>query len=211
LNRLFPTARLFDRIADMYDLPLIQRLAYRPIHDALLSALGTRHVTRVLDLGCGTGQLAARLCTALPATEVVGCDYSEPMLRRAAGRRDRSRWVRADAAHLPFPDESVDAVVSTEAFHWFPDQAAALSECFRVLRPGGQLLVAFVNTPFSPVGHVAHLGSSLMGEPFYWPTTGEMRGLVETAGFRVGSQRRITRLNSFFLPPVLTAAIRPAN
>jgi SAM-dependent methyltransferase len=102
-----------------------------------------------------------------------------------------------------------DAVVSTEAFHWFPDQDAALAEFFRVLVPGGRVLLALVNTPAEVVSQVAYAGSRLAGEPFYWPTTGQVRRRFEAAGFQVIGQRRVFRLPGFLLPPVLTQAVRP--
>ena len=91
------------------------------------------------------------------------------------------------------------------------DQAAALSECFRVTRPGGRLLIVLVNTPFAALGQAAYAGSALAGQPWYWPTMSEMRGLVETAGFRVEGQRPVLRLGSLLLPPVLTCAVKPAH
>jgi hypothetical protein len=68
-----------------------------------------------------------------------------------------------------------------------------------------------VNTPIAAISTAFHVGSRLLGEPFYWPTIGEMRALVEAAGFRVERQRRIFRLPGFLLPPVLTCAIRPVR
>ena len=129
------------------------------------------------------------------------------MLRRARARDREVGWVQGDAGSLPFADGAFDAVISTEAFHWFPDQDAALAECFRVLRPNGRLLIALVNTPAAVVSDVMHVVSRLF-EPFYWPTKGEMRTRVEAAGFEVLSQRRIFRIPGFVLLPVLTHAVR---
>jgi SAM-dependent methyltransferase len=111
---------------------------------------------------------------------------------------------------LPFRDGSFDAVVSTEAFHWFPDQGAALRECFRVLAPKGRLLVALVNPPAEWLSHATRLGSRLIGEPLFWPTRRRLRREAEAAGFRVEDQRMIFRLPApLVLPCVLTIARRP--
>ena len=163
----------------------------------------------MLDIGCGTGQLAWRIKHELPQLRVVGCDFSAGMLRHALSRSRDVGWVRGDAGSLPFHAGAFDAVISTEAFHWFPDQAAALREFFRVLTPGGRLLLALVNTPATVVSDMAYAGSRLVGEPFYWPTRQQMRQRVEAAGFEVQSQRRIFRVPGFLLPPVLTHAVRP--
>jgi ubiquinone/menaquinone biosynthesis C-methylase UbiE len=202
----------FDAWARVYDFPVVQWATYRPVHEAVLHALRGSAVRRVLDLGCGTGQLTVRIAQTLPGMRVVGCDYSAGMLRKAAERSHRSKsiaWVQGDAGRLPFRDGAFDAVVSTEAFHWFPDQVAALRELFRVLVPGGRLMLALVNTPAQLVSEVMYAGSRLVGEPFYWPTVEQMRRRVESAGFHVEGQRRIFRLPGFLLPPILTRAVRP--
>jgi hypothetical protein len=67
-----------------------------------------------------------------------------------------------------------------------------------------------VNPPVEALGGVMHLGSRLVGEPFYWPTRQRMRALLEAAGFRVELQRRLYRLPArLLLPPVLTVGVRP--
>ncbi len=204
-----PKRWLFDAWSRVYDLPLVQAATYRPVHDAVLRALRAQPHARVLDLGCGTGQLGARIVRSRLPITVIGCDFSAGMLERAARRTRRVRWVRGDAARLPFADASFDAVVSTEAFHWFPDQHAALAECFRVLVPNGRLLLALVNTPFRLVSDVMYAGSRIIGQPFYWPTIAALRRQLEAAGFRVERQRRVFRLSGFLLPPVLAQAVRP--
>lgn len=204
-----PNRWFFDAWSRVYDLPLVQRATYRPVHDAVLRVLHEFRAHRILDIGCGTGQLAVRIHTEIPKASIVGCDFSAGMLLRAAARSDAIAWVRGDAGRLPCRDAAFDAIVSTEAFHWFPDQDGALREFHRVLKPGGRLLLALVNTPTALVSEIMHAGSRLVGEPFYWPTTAQMRRRVEGAGFEVESQQRIFRVPGFLLPPVLTRALRP--
>ena len=204
----------FDAWSRFYDAPWVQRVVYRPVQDAVVEALGAppeRSCSAVLDVGCGTGLLTARLGDELPGATVVGCDLSEGMLRRAAVRRRALLWVQGNALRLPFRDASFDAVISTESFHWFPDQAAALAEFFRVTAPGGRLLVALINPPVEPLSQATRVGSRAAGQPLYWPTRPRMREQVEAAGFRVEGQRRIRRIPAGALfPPVLTVAVRPA-
>jgi SAM-dependent methyltransferase len=208
-DRRGPDRWLFDLWSRVYDAPWAQRLTYRPEQDEVLRRLRDGSPRRVLDLGCGTGQLALRIRDALPHCDVVGCDFSRGMLARAAARGPALRWVQGDALRLPLRDASFDAAVSTEAFHWFPDPQAALRELHRVLAPGGRLLVALVNPPFEVLSRAAALTSSWVGEPFDWPTRARMRERVEAAGFRVEAQERIFRLPApYLLPSVLTVARR---
>jgi ubiquinone/menaquinone biosynthesis C-methylase UbiE len=199
----------FDVWSRFYDQSVVQRLVYRPVHDAILRELKLIRPDRVLDLGCGTGLLTERVRRELGVPSVVGADYSPGMLEQAATGRPDIDWVLASATSLPLADASFDAIVSSEAFHWFPDQPAALAECRRILRPGGGLLVAFVNPDFELVGSAAHSISSTLGQPARWPTAQRMRSLVDDAGLSVRSQQRVFRPAGFLLlAPVLTVADR---
>lgn len=163
-----------------------------------------------MDIGCGTGQLAAALAGEAWGPEVLGCDFSAGMLRAARRRSTRARFVRCDVQELPLKAGSADAVVSTEAFHWFPDQARVLGEIRRVLRPGGVGLIAMVTPPSELISAVTHVGSRAVGAPLYWPTADKMREWAAAAGLRVVEQRRIPRLaGAVLLPPVLTVLERP--
>jgi ubiquinone/menaquinone biosynthesis C-methylase UbiE len=199
----------FDTWSGFYDLSAVQALVYRPVHDAVLARLEREGPQRVLDLACGTGLLTVRLKRELGIAHVIGADYSTGMLEQARRGRDDIEWVRASASSLPFDDASLDAITSTEAFHWFPDQGAALGECRRVLRPGGLLLVAFVNVGFEWMGDLAWTVSNALGQPARWPTMDGMRAMVEEAGFVVEDQRRVFRPFGMLVPPVLTVARRP--
>ena len=99
--------------------------------------------------------------------------------------------------------------MSTEAFHWFPDQHAALVELRRVLRPGGRLLLALVSPPFEFIADAFEIGMRAVGQPLWWTTPSRLRTQVERAGFTVEEQRRVLRIPGFLLPPALTVARRP--
>ena len=202
-----PRRWFFDVWAGFYDLPWIQRAVYRPAHDAVLAQVRDAGCRRLLDVGCGTGQLAARIRRELPGSCVVGCDFSGGMLRQARARSSSAWWVQGDAGGLPFRGRTFDAVVSTEAFHWFPDRRRVLAELRRVLEPRGLLLLALVNPRLAVTGRLVRALSRAVGEPFYWPTASEIAGDVRAAGFRVERQVRIFRVpGALFLPPVLTVA-----
>ncbi len=133
----------------------------------------------VADVGCGTGNAAEVLAPYV--REVVAVDQSGPMLEAARKRLADVKNVRfADGPieALPLADASVDAAVCVLVLHHVRELADGLSELFRVIRPGGRLLVIDMfehdrETYRHTMGH-AHLGFSAE----------RMKGLMEAAGFR---------------------------
>jgi ubiquinone/menaquinone biosynthesis C-methylase UbiE len=190
--------RAFNAISRIYDNPLLQRIGYRPNHDAVLAALRPTGARRVVDVGCGTGILAARIQRELNPEVVYGCDPSEGMLHKARARSTAVRWLCGSAEQLPLADGEVDAVVTTEAFQFF-DQPSALREFARVLASGGHLVIAVI-TPAVPLPSVV-----LDRLPATWHTPGGMRRLVEDAGFEVTGQRRLRLVG----PGITTVATKP--
>lgn len=204
-----PKRWFFDAWSHFYDLEWVQRAVYRPEQDAVLAVLRIERVRRVLDVGCGTGQLAHRLRLTNARVHVVGCDFSLGMLRAARDRDRRVAWVQGDAVRLPFASEAFDAVVSTQAFHWFPDQRAALREIARVLRPGGVFVLTVVRPILGVLGRIIEQGGHVLRQPFHWPEGAELAGAAADAGLRVEREDRVFRMpGALLLPPVLTLARR---
>ncbi|WP_051463685.1 class I SAM-dependent methyltransferase [Leptolyngbya sp. PCC 6406] len=97
---------------------------------------------RILDLGCGTGTLIQRLLHLTPETEIVGLDPSAEMLSVARQKLPKSvELLVGSADKIPFPNESFDLVISTNAFHYFRHPSQAIQEIKRVLKPNGNLVI----------------------------------------------------------------------
>jgi trans-aconitate 2-methyltransferase len=110
----------------------------------VLSRVRLRGDETVLDAGCGTGRLTAKLAEQLPRGRVLACDLSENMLRGARDFLapqfgDRIVVFQADMARLAL-DAAVDGIFSTAAFHWVHDHEALFASLFRALKPGGWLI-----------------------------------------------------------------------
>ena len=112
---------------------------------------------RVLDVATGTADLALALARELPQADVVGVDLSEGMLGvgrqkvTQSGLNSRVRLEQADAEHLPFDDQSFDAVTVAFGVRNFENLDQGLKELGRVLRPGGHLMVLEFSKPRSPL------------------------------------------------------------
>jgi demethylmenaquinone methyltransferase / 2-methoxy-6-polyprenyl-1,4-benzoquinol methylase len=138
--------RMFDRIAPVYDAMnhvmtagLDRRWRRITIDETV------RSDDRVLDACCGTGDLA--IAARGRGADVVGVDFSERMLERAARKEPQVEWVRADVLALPFEDSSFDAVTVGFGVRNVEDLEAGVRELRRVLRPGGRLGILEITTP----------------------------------------------------------------
>ena len=118
----------------------------------------TRPEARVLDLCCGTGDMAFALqrLAGKSSAQIVGADFSHAMLRRAtfksAARAAAPDWIEADALNLPFPDSHFDLVTSAFGFRNLADYDAGLREIARVLRPRGECGILDFGEPKGVMG-----------------------------------------------------------
>lgn len=128
----------------LYD-PFARLIGIHAAHQELADQAELDSAQRVLEIGCGTGNLALLVKRARPQLEVVGLDPDPNALARAARKARRARLEleldRGFADQLPYPDATFDRVLSALMFHHLePDlRAASLQEVRRVLRPGGSL------------------------------------------------------------------------
>jgi trans-aconitate 2-methyltransferase len=169
----------------------------QPFHD-LVALVRARPGMRVVDLGCGPGELTAHLHRTLFARETIGLDSSDAMLERAAAHAGGGlSFVKGDIG--AFEGEGFDLVFSNAALHWIPGHAPLLARLASALAPGGQLAVQV------PANH-DHLSHRLAYEiarepPFAGALAGYERGkpVLEPeeyahALFRLGFREQHVRL-----------------
>ena len=138
---------MFDRIAPVYD--RMNRLMTAGLDKRWREQTARRVVRpgdRVLDAACGTGDLALADLLA-GAGQVIGLDFSEPMLERARRKSSAIEWVRGDLSRLPFPDADFKSATIGFGLRNAPDLDGALHELRRVLEPGGRLGVLEITRP----------------------------------------------------------------
>lgn len=128
---------LFDELAPSYDhlnriFSLGMDVAWRK---QLVAAVARQNPTKVLDLACGSGDVAEMLQKAIPRAQVVGLDFSRSLLTQAK-ERGIAELAEGDALKLPFADESFDAVTIAFGLRNFSDREAGLKEISRVLKKG---------------------------------------------------------------------------
>ena len=156
--------------------------------DSLLELLDAQPGERILDLGCGTGHLTAKI--AAKGSDVIGLDHSQTMLDQARATFPQLRFERGDARDVSF-DLPFDAVFSNATLHWVkpPEQAAACIA--QALRLGGRFVAEFggrgnVRTIESAIQTVAaRMGQPLTESLWYYPSIAEYAAVLEQAGLEV--------------------------
>jgi len=112
---------------------------------AVMEALAPRSGERIIDIGSGPGLMAAELADAVSERgKVSGVDSSQDMITLSSARLANRPWLDfrvADATTLPYPDRSFDAAVCVQVLEYVKNVEDALSELYRVLRPGGRAVI----------------------------------------------------------------------
>ncbi|MDF2441355.1 MAG: demethylmenaquinone methyltransferase / 2-methoxy-6-polyprenyl,4-benzoquinol methylase [Abditibacteriota bacterium] len=148
---------MFGDIAGRYDYlnHLLSANQDRRWRRRAIRLLSPRANDYVLDLCCGTGDLAFECLQQQPACRVVGADFAVPMLSLAQQKRhnrDQSTFIAGDALRLPFASATFDKVMVGFGARNFENTRAGLSEMLRVLKPGGKALVLeFMRPTFLPL------------------------------------------------------------
>ncbi len=195
-DRYVPAAgrRVFTPFYDAVNAVAMRQGQWRPrlVERALSSrASGSAAAMRILDLGCGTGEMALAIARAAPDVHLIGVDGDPDVLERAAVKA-RAEGVELElhealADRLPLPDADLDCVLSTLMFHHLLPAAkrAALAEAWRILRPGGRLLVCDIGRAGDPLMRAAFFAVQLLDG---FPNTreharGELPEIISQAGF----------------------------
>lgn len=156
----------------------------------LISWLQPQKGERILDLGCGTGDLTFEISQS--GAEVVGLDASSDMIHRAKEKFPELEFIQGDAHHFEVRGR-YDAVFSNAALHWMRGPELVAGRVWEVLKPGGRFAAEFggkgnVQTIVKSLEEVIERKTGINAaerNPWYFPTIGEYTSLLEKQGFMV--------------------------
>lgn len=135
---------IWDFWAPRYDKLLTQKFVMKPTRDLVISHLkeACPEADFILDMGCGTGQLARQVAECFPNAEITAADYSKGMIETASGKNHAPNltYLLGSLEELP-PSACYDVILSTHAFPYFPDKLGAAKKMASLLKPEGRLLI----------------------------------------------------------------------
>jgi trans-aconitate methyltransferase len=156
----------------------------------LVELLAPKQGEKILDIGCGTGDLANTLSKS--GVEVVGVDKSENMVKQAHSKYPSIQFMVQDVTNLEYQSE-FDAIFSNATLHWVHPPIQALHKIYQSLKPGGRFVAEFGGK-----GNVQTITDEIIGQiqiagylfkkeqfPWFFPSIAEYSNLMEEVGFRV--------------------------
>lgn len=117
--------------------------------DWALCHVNIKHGDHVLDVGCGGGRTVSKLCEMVGNGKVYGIDYSDLCIKKAEKLNHKSvlcgkvKLQKAPVSALPFDSDKFDLVTAVETYYFWPDKLNDLREIWRVLKPGGKIMLVF--------------------------------------------------------------------
>lgn len=156
---------MFDDVARGYDRTNdLLSLGNAPLwRIATVRAIDPQPGERILDIAAGTGTSSAAL--AKSGATVVAVDFSPGMIAEGRRRHPHLEFVQADAARLPFGDDEFDAVTISFGLRNIAAPLVALGEMYRVLKPGGRLVICEFSHPSNPLMRLGYDGWMKLGMP----------------------------------------------
>lgn len=155
---------------------------------SLINFIPLNNNQKILDLGCGTGDLTNEIKTKLSCS-IIGCDYSSEMISMAKEKYKDIEFLVCDASNLPFENE-FDVIFSNAVFHWIEDQTLLHNKIYNALKPGGILICEFGG--YNNIISISNAFKKALAihndnyiSPFYFPKVEDHKQILKNSGFKI--------------------------
>src|SRR3989338_10069233 len=200
------TQRQFSHWASVYD-SLFFRVYFTPLYKKLRHIFSEKQGVyfhdgaKFLDVACGTAEMVSQLAQSFPSVEFTGIDFAPGMILKAREKAEGLKnvnIVEASAMNLPFPSQTFDVILCSEAFHHFYEPQKVLSEIYRVGKPNA--LFVLMDPAFDSTLEKIVFGffARLIEKYHKIYERRDMKTLLEQSGFMVESMFNYF-LNNFFV------------
>ena len=209
----------FDMLADGYDSGKRwgKQFFLNFAHKCILKVINPSYNSKIIDIGCGTGELALKILGLIPLGMIVGTDISYRMILEANKKIPKDKKIRfivGDAEALEFKSDTFDYVVSTTSFHHYTSPEKVLKETFRTLKSGGMLIISDFSSDFFTMKILGKTLFKLDKSHTKCYSGKEMRTMLLDAGFiKATSKKTHIKVSRFRIPflstHILTTGFKP--
>lgn len=187
----------FNSTAGEYDSSFDGRFV-KVMYEPLLDELDKNVEGKLLDVGCGTGNILCKLVNG--KRELFGIDLSENMVRECSKRMEDSAEIKvADAEHMPYKDNFFDVLICNASFHHYPHPEEVLKEMKRVLKSGGRLLIG--------EGYAIQPFRAILNLSFHFSDSGDFKSygkhefirMLEDNGFKIDEVKKTSNRTILYI------------
>lgn len=168
--------------AERYDRLWVQRYSLKPTRNYILKALSemkTNDIIRVLDLGCGPGQLIEEMSEKFSNLEITGIDFSDRMLEVSKSKNPQARHIKMDADELYKLRDTFNVIICTHSLPYYKEPEIVMKELCRLLKDSGRVFMGFASGDSFYDKFILSFVKLTTG-PANYPSDKNFRGLVSS-------------------------------
>ncbi len=193
--------------ASRYDKLWVQKYSLKPTRNYIISAidsLNANHKLKVLDLGCGPGQLINELTKKFNNLEITGIDFSDKMLEISKSKNPHATHINLDVSELYKLKDSYDVIICTHSLPYYKEPQKTMHELSRLLKDEGKILMGFASGN-SLYDKIALSFVKLTTGPANYPSDENFKGIISSY-FKVETLKIIKE--KFFMPRIAVYTLR---
>ncbi|HNZ82732.1 MAG TPA: class I SAM-dependent methyltransferase [Sedimentibacter sp.] len=198
---------IWDYWAGKYDKLWVQKYSLKPTRDYIINALSkyiNKDNLKVLDLGCGTGELILELTKRFENIGITGIDFSEKMIEISKKRNPKALHLNMDVTNLSVLDDEYDIIICTHSLPYYKKPKDVIRQLYNLLSDKGELLIGFASGNSTYDKFILSFVKLTTGKAYY-PSDNEFR--IMTAPFFTVENLNIIK-KKFFMPRIAVYTLK---